>query len=110
MRIGFFDTTVMGNGKNGYIFTDDKVYYLDTLEKPKKFWYDDIKAIRITNTYKKDCDRILEITQYDGEEITISSSFINKTPLKERIHFMTILQDMMPKLWGMTMQKMVRTG
>lgn len=66
--IGFFDTTVMGNGKNGYIFTDDKVYYLDTLEKPKKFWYDDIKAIRITNTYKKDCDRILEITQYEEEK------------------------------------------
>lgn len=88
--IGFFDTTVMGNGKNGYVFTDDKVYYLDTLEKPKKFWYDDIKAIRITNTYKKDCDRILEITQYDGEEITISSSFINKTPLKE---FLEIMKD-----------------
>lgn len=88
--IGFFDTTVMGNGKNGYVFTDDKVYYLDTLEKPKKFWYDDIQAIRITNTYKKDCDRILEITQYDGEEITISSSFINKTPLKE---FLEIMKD-----------------
>lgn len=63
---------------------------MDTLEKPKKFWYDDIKAIRITNTYKKDCDRILEITQYDGEEITISSSFINKTPLKE---FLEIMKD-----------------
>lgn len=88
--IGFYDTTVMGNGKNGYIFTDDKVYYLDTLEKPKKFWYDDIKTVRITNTYKKDCDRVLEITQYDGEKITISSSFLNKTPLKE---FLEIMKD-----------------
>lgn len=88
--IGFFDTTVMENGKNGYIFTDDKIYYLDTLEKPKKFWYDDIKTIRITNTHKKDCDRILEITQYDGEKININSSFINKTPLKE---FLEIMKD-----------------
>lgn len=88
--IGFFDTTVMENGKNGYIFTDDKIYYLDVLEKPKKIWYDDIKTIRITNTHKKDCDRILEITQYDGEKITINSSFINKTPLKE---FLDIMKD-----------------
>ena len=88
--IGFFDTTVMENGKNGYIFTDEKIYYLDILEKPNKFWYDDIKTIMITNTYKKDCDRILEITQYDGEKITISSSFLNKTPLKE---FLEIMKD-----------------
>lgn len=88
--IGFLDTTVFGSGKNGYIFTDDKVYYVDTLEKPKKFWYDDIKKIRLTNTHKKDSDRVLEITQYDGEEIRISSPFLNKTPLKE---FLKIMKD-----------------
>ena len=81
--IGFFDTTVFENGKNGYIFTDEKMYYLQILEKPKKIWYDDIKSMRITNTRKKDCDRVLEITQYDGVEISINSSFVNKTPLKE---------------------------
>lgn len=84
----FFDTTVMENGKNGYIFTDDKIYYLDTLEKPRKFWYDDIKTIRITNIHKKDCYRILEITQYDGVKISINSPFINKTPLKEFLEIM----------------------
>ena len=88
--IGFFDTTVMGSGKNGYIFTDDKIYYLNTLGKPKKFWYDDIKTIRITNKHKKDCDRILVITQYDGEKFIIRSSFLNKTPLKE---FLEIIKD-----------------
>lgn len=75
--IGFFDTTVLGAGKSGYVFTDDKVYYLETLEKSKKIWYDDIKSIRITNTHKKDCDRGLEITQYDGTKISISGSFVN---------------------------------
>jgi len=88
--IGFYDTTVMGSGKNGYIFTDDKIYYLDTMDKPKKLWYDDIKSIRITNTHKKDCDRVLKIIQYDGEDITISSSFLHKTPLKE---FLEIMKD-----------------
>lgn len=88
--IGFFDTTVTGNGKKGYIFTDDKVYYLDTLEKPKKLWYDDIKELRLSNLHKKDSDRTLEIIQYDGEKVVISSSFLNKTPLKD---FLEIMKD-----------------
>jgi hypothetical protein len=88
--IGFYDTTIMENGKNGYIFTDDKVYYLDTLEKPKKIWYDDIESMTITNTQKKDNDRELQITQFDGTKTIISSSFINKTPLKE---FLEIMKD-----------------
>ncbi|MBZ4670765.1 MAG: hypothetical protein JG769_1069 [Oscillospiraceae bacterium] len=60
--IGFYDTTVLGSGKNGYIFTDDKIYYLETLEKPKKLWYDDIKNLEIAKNDKKDCDRELKIT------------------------------------------------
>ena len=88
--IGFFDTTVLGSGKNGYIFTDDKVYYLDMLEKPKKIWYDDIKSMKITNIYKKDCERVLEITQYDGTVISLTSTFINKAPLKD---FLEIMKD-----------------
>lgn len=86
--IGFFDTTIRRNGKNGYIFTDDKMYYLESLGKPRKLWYDDIKTIRITNTHKKDCDRILEIMQYDGAKVTIGSPLLNKTPLKEFLEAM----------------------
>ena len=81
--IGFFDTTVFETGKNGYVFTDDKIYFLDLLEKPKKLWYDDIKSMRIVDTHKKDCERTLEITQFDGKEILIKSYALNKTPLKE---------------------------
>lgn len=86
--IGFYDTTVFGSGKNGYIFTDDKIYYQDTMEKPKKIWYDDIQSMNITNSHKKDADRTLEITQFDGTKVIISSSFINKTPLKEFLEIM----------------------
>lgn len=80
--IGFYDTTITGSGKTGYIFTDTKVYYLETLEKPKKLWYDDIKSVSLTDTYKsKDCDRGLKFYLYDGTTITWTSCFLNKTPL-----------------------------
>lgn len=34
--VGFLDTTIAGSGKNGYLFTDEKIYYLELLEKPKR--------------------------------------------------------------------------
>ena len=63
--LGFYDTTAFGTGKRGYIFTDDTVYYLDILEKPKKFWYDDIKYLNLEEKGKKDCDKKLHITLND---------------------------------------------
>ncbi len=91
--IGFYDTTVMGSGKSGYIFTDTKVYYSETLEKPKKLWYDDIKSVELTDKYKsKDCDRGLRFNLYDGSTITWTSCYLNKTPLlkffNEMLEFM----------------------
>ena len=80
--IGFFDTTIMENGKEGYIFTDNKVYYLETLEKPKKLWYDDIKSVElIKENAVKDCNRGIQFNLYDGSTITWTSCFLNKTPL-----------------------------
>lgn len=88
--IGFYDTTVFGSGKNGYVFTDDKIYYLESLEKPKKLWYDDIQYLELAKTDKKDCDRELYITLKDGSVIVFSSCFLNKTPLME---FLNIMKD-----------------
>ncbi len=80
--IGFYDTTIAGSGKNGYIFTDTKVYYLETFEIPKKLWCDDIKSVKLINEYKvKDCDRGLQFELYDGSTITWTNCFLNKTPL-----------------------------
>lgn len=79
--IGFYDTTITGNGKAGYIFTDTKIYYLETLEKPKKIWYDDIKTIELFDAHKKDCDRGLKFNMFDGTTILWTSCFLNKTPL-----------------------------
>lgn len=88
--IGFYDTTIFNTGKNGYIFTDNQIYYLDTFEKPKKIWYNDIKSMKIINVKKNDSDSDLKITQYDGKVVLITSTFLNKTPLKE---FLEIIKD-----------------
>lgn len=88
--IGFWDTTVVGSGKAGYIFTDDKIYYQETMEKPKKLWYDDIKLLELRKTSKKDCDRELLVECHDETSIVFTSCFLNKTPLKE---FLAIMKD-----------------
>lgn len=90
--LGFYDTTVLGSGKNGFIFTDSKMYFLETLEKPKKIWYDDIQNIEIYNQHKKDHDRVLEIILENGDTIEITSSFVNKTPLFEFLNELLILE------------------
>lgn len=81
--IGFYDTTIAGSGKNGYIFTDDKMYYLELLSKPKKIWYEDIKSMEILHTEKKDCDRTLKLIMTDDTIIYMTSVILRKTPLKE---------------------------
>ena len=79
--IGFYDTTVAGSGKSGYLFTDTKVYYLEVLEKPKKIWYDDIEDIELYDIANKDCNNELQIKLYDGTKIDWTSIYLNKTPL-----------------------------
>lgn len=86
--IGIYDTTWLGTGKNGFVFTDDRFYYLDLGEKPIKIWYDDIKNVSLNNTENENSKRVLEILQYDGEIIRITSSLCNKTPLKEFLNIM----------------------
>ena len=79
--VGFYDTTISGNGKTGYLFMDTKVYYHEALDKPKKLWYDDIKNVEIFDGYKKDCDKGIRFFLYDGAVIEWKSCFLNKTPL-----------------------------
>ncbi|MBQ3379807.1 MAG: hypothetical protein IJG50_08110 [Clostridia bacterium] len=79
--IGFYDTTLKQTGKSGYIFTDDKVYYLETLDKPKKLWYEDIESTELFDEHKKDSDRGIRFNLRDGTSVEWVSCLLNKTPL-----------------------------
>ncbi|SES99041.1 hypothetical protein SAMN04487771_100311 [[Clostridium] aminophilum] len=81
--IGFYDTTVMNIGKEGYIFTDTQVYYLTMFEKPKKLWYDDIESVSVEGHNTKDCKNRLVFHLYDGTTVAWEDSFLNKKPLKD---------------------------
>lgn len=91
--IGMYDTTVFDSGKQGYVFTDTKVYYLTFLEKPKKLWYDDILSVEVIPTGKKDCDNKLKFTLYDGQVVEWADNFVNKTPLCNFFREMIALLD-----------------
>lgn len=79
--IGFYDTSLIGNGKSGYIFTDEKVYYHQALEKPGMFWYEDIESVELLDFEEKDCNNELLVFFHDGTTITINETLVNKTPL-----------------------------
>ena len=79
--IGFYDITIVGSGKKGYLFTDTKVYYSDMFEKSEKIWYDDIDDVLLVDSGEKDCDKKLQFKMNDGTLITWDSIFLNKTPL-----------------------------
>lgn len=98
--IGFYDITLTGNGKSGYIFTDTKVIYSDMLEKPKKIWYDDIESVELFDTHKKDCDRGLRFNMYDGSTVSWTSCFLNKTPLYNFFNELILMINEPPKANG----------
>ena len=81
--IGLVDTSVLSSGKAGYLFTDDKMYYSEVLEKPKKIWYDDIKST-------EEQYGTLKLFQYDGEKVEISDKCIDIEGLKA---FLDIMKD-----------------
>lgn len=79
--LGFYDTSITGNGKSGYIFTDTCIFYLETLNIPQKIWYADINQVKLINNGKSDRDNHLVFEMKNGSRITFTSSFLNKTPL-----------------------------
>lgn len=85
--IGFLDTTIAGSGKNGYLLTDEKIYYLEVMEKPKKIWYDEIKWTVIEGGKSKDCENTIVIHLNDGDEIRLASTLINKSVMDGYINY-----------------------
>ena len=81
--IGLFDTSISGNGKSGYVFTDTKVYYQNFLERPQKLWYDDIESVEIIDNKKKDNENTIVFNMYDGTTVSWTDYYLNKTPLRD---------------------------
>lgn len=80
--LGLYDTTMIGSGKSGYIFTDAKVYYMESSNKPKKLWYNEIKNIKmIDESNPEDNKKQLQFVMKDGRVDIWKSPSLNKTPL-----------------------------
>ena len=88
--IGLYDATLFGSCKYGYIFTEDKLIYRLSFEKPQKIWYDDIQSLIIFETHKKDNEKGLRINLVDGSTLAITDYGVNKTPLRK---FLNIMKD-----------------
>ena len=84
--IGFIDTTVFSSGKNGYLFTDDAVYFQDILSDPEVIPYDDIKSMEVIGKNKpKDSDRSLVFLLKDGSQVVWDESYVNKAAVRNLI-------------------------
>ena len=80
--IGFMDTSLTNSGKNGYVFTDTMVYYVETLESPRKLKYDEIDSVEIGYIDRKnDNDRTLVFHLKNDSRKVWSGKLLYKTPL-----------------------------
>lgn len=87
--IGFYDTSLISNGKSGTIFTEEKIYYQDIMSKPKKLWYDDIKEIKTDARFNSD-EKYVYVETIDGD--TISFSGVEYNPISF-IEFLYKMRD-----------------
>ena len=79
--LGFYDTSLNYDGSNGYLFTDNKVFYLETGGKPQTINFDEIKNVRLISKGKKDYDSEIRFELLNGTVTIWKSIFLNKTPL-----------------------------
>lgn len=77
--IALFDTTLRGNGKEGFLFTDTMAYYKDS-GKQGEFVYKDIKSVEVEDE-EEDPKTSLYIYTKDGEEYEWRSRSMNKVPV-----------------------------
>ena len=93
--IGFVDSTIFHNGKNGYLFTDDAVYYQGILSEPEMIRYKDIKSMKVIGKNKaNDSDRSLVFILKDGDQNVWNDSYaVNKTVVCNLINALIALDN-----------------
>jgi hypothetical protein len=82
--IGLFDNTLFGNGSEGYIFTDESVYYKECFTDRAHIMYKDIAEAFLRNTSaKSNYDKYLVFRLKDGSVITWKDCYLDKVMLLE---------------------------
>lgn len=89
--LGFYDITVSGTGKNGYIFSDTAIYYMELSEKPEQIYYNKIKNIELPGTYEKNYNNGIKFTMDNNQVILLKSFFLNKIPLFNFLQEMLVI-------------------
>lgn len=80
--VGFLDTSLNNSGKSGCLFTDEKIYYLETMEKPQKIWYDEIDHIALAGeSNESDHEKYLRIFMKEGKVFEWQNPSLNKSVL-----------------------------
>ena len=88
--IGFLDTSVSQNGKDGFLFTDDEFYFLANSQSlnllkltcPKSIKYNELVDIYISGESKLDNEKYIDFELNNGEKYRLTNSALYKTPLK----------------------------
>lgn len=83
--IGFIDITITKSGKEGLLFTKDKLIFKDrtapTGNEKINIDYSNLKDAKIQYAKKKDCDSSIIVYTRDNEEYIVRNSFLKKIPL-----------------------------
>lgn len=89
--LGFYDITMSGTGKNGYIFSDAGIYYMEFFGKPGQIYYNKIKNIELSGTYETNYSQYIKFTMDNGQVILWESIFLNKSPLFNFLQEMLVI-------------------
>ncbi|SHJ25935.1 hypothetical protein SAMN02745163_01588 [Clostridium cavendishii DSM 21758] len=83
---GLIDTTLLGSGKEGMLFTNAGIYIKEAFEKVKYIQYSEIEDVIVTSLEKeKDSDRVIEIICSNDLKIKIKSPFYQKTSMEKML-------------------------
>ncbi len=94
--LGFYDITMSGTGRNGYIFSDTGIYYMELFEKPGHIYYNEINNIELLDTYGKNYSQNIKFTMKNSQVILWGSLFLNKSPLFHFLQEMLIIINRQP--------------
>ena len=83
--LGFYDTSLLCNGTEGYIFADNYICYKIILDAPKMIYYRNIRKIGMKKTSSEDDKNMLSLQMKDGSVIDFQCGYLNKTSLEDYI-------------------------